>query len=58
MGKENLPVDMYQPLKAQPGNTKPPQSKSMLETANRISVGEKTFSFKFPFAILTVMENF
>lgn len=34
MGNEwNLPVDMYQPLKAQPGKTKPPQSKSMLETA-------------------------
>jgi hypothetical protein len=34
----NSPVDMYQPLKAQPGNTTPPQSKSMLETAD----GRKT----------------
>lgn len=28
-----VPVDMYQPLNAQPGNSSPPQSNSMLDTA-------------------------
>lgn len=35
MGSSNVPVDMYQPLNAQPGNSRPPQSNSMLDTAAR-----------------------
>lgn len=56
---KNLPVDMYQPLKAQPGNTKPPQSKSMLETANHGVGGEKIrLHEKFPYVIQQQMEKF
>lgn len=42
----NSPVDIYQPLKAQPGNTKPPQSKAILETADGKKRSEKIFFFR------------